>query len=110
LELRLQLGDVDLQHLSSKLVVVETPFGDDPGERHLSSREPATPRGATAAEEALVPATSRLAVSGPRAPANALPLLAFCNSAMDVVDNHEISSPRSRATSSRVRNRERASN
>ncbi len=43
-EFRLEERDVQDQNLSSKLVVVEAPFGDQPRQRHLAAGEATTRR------------------------------------------------------------------
>jgi hypothetical protein len=55
-----------------------------------------------------VAAAGRLAVAGAAATTNPLTGLVFMNSTMDVINNHQTSTPRRRAMSSRVRNFDKA--
>src|SRR5690606_36565988 len=104
---RREIDDGDLQ---PEIVVAEAALSDPHKERRLTALESGSPLRARATVVSLVPACRGLAVTRAGSAADALAGLVLRDATMDVVENHQTSTPRSRATWSRVRSLDRASN
>ena len=89
---------------AGKLAVIEAPLGNPPGQGSLAAGITEAASRSRTAVPALVAAGRGLAVPGARTAADAFAVLPLVNAPVDVVEDHQTCTPRSRATSSRVRN------
>ena len=99
----IQLADVDDSHAAGELAIIETAFGDSPGQGRLAAGIAQAIRRPRTAVKALVAAGRGLAVAGTRTATDPFAVFALMNAPVDVVEDHQTCTPRSRATSSRVR-------